>query len=105
MAGQGGKIMSGISDRESLGDEFRSTNTVGTKGTQYSTGAAKFMENYAEPFNWGRLKQAGPLQATTQQPPGWSETGSKYRYIGVSDYVCCEEPRRHGKLTTEELNV
>jgi hypothetical protein len=102
---KGGKIMSGISDRESLGDEFRSVNTVGTKGTQYSTGAAKFIENYSEPLAWGKLKQAGPLPATTSAPPGWSESGSKYRFIGVSDYTCCEEPRQRGKLTTEELDV
>jgi hypothetical protein len=102
---KGGKIMSGISDRESLGDEFRSVNTVGTKGTQYSTGAAKFIENYTEPFSWGRVKQAGSLPATTTPPPGWNEAGSKYRYIGISDYTCCEEPRQHGKLTTEELDV
>lgn len=102
---KGGKIMSGTSDKESLGDEFTSTGTMGTKGTQYHAGAAKFMENYAEPFTWGRSKHAGRLPATTTQPPGWGESGSKYRFVGVFDYACCGEPLEHGKLTIEELDV
>ncbi|TWI50241.1 uncharacterized protein DUF4157 [Pseudoduganella flava] len=100
-----GKIMSGISDRESLGDEFTWSNTSGTKGGTYVSGAAKFIQGYMEPFNWGRLPQAGPLPATTKEPPGWTEAGSKYRYVGVLDFFCCDGQYRQSKLTTEELDV
>jgi hypothetical protein len=101
-----GKILAGTSeDQESRGDVFQWSNTNGSKGTTYVAGAAKFMENYAEPYKWGRVKQAGTLRATLQQPAGWSEAGSKYRYVGVSDYFCCEGQHRSGKLNTEELDV
>jgi hypothetical protein len=100
-----GKIRRGISDEEHAGDEFRTSNTNGSKGSVYMTGAAKFMEGYTEPFNWGRLKQAGRLAATDKQPAGWSEPGSKYRFIGVSDFFCCEGQHRSSKLNIEELDV
>lgn len=100
-----GKIMSGLSDRESLGDQFTWSNTNGSKGGTYVSGAAKFMPGYQEPFKWGRVPQAGVLPATTTEPPGWSETGSKYRYVGVSDFFCCDGQYRQEKLTTEELDL
>jgi len=100
---KGGRVMSGLRNVESLGDEFSWSNTNGSKGTVYVTGAAKFMPNYLEPFSWkGRQ---GPLPSTESQPNGWSESGSKYRYAGVSDYSCCDNQFKQGKFTTEELDV
>ena len=100
-----GKIMSGISERESLGDVFTWTNTNGSKGGTYVTGSAKFMAGYKEPLSWGRVKEAGTLPATTTQPAGWTESGSKYRFVGTPDYFCCEGQYRNSKLITEELDV
>jgi hypothetical protein len=102
-----GRIMSGTSDRESMGDELKVTGTMGSKGSTSMTGAAKFMENYTEPLGWGRLKSAGPLPATDKPPAGWSESGSKYRFIGVSNFACCPAlgEQRSSKLITEELDV
>ncbi len=100
-----GKIMSGLSERESLGDEFVWSNTNGSKGSTYVAGSAKFMAGYNEPFKWGHLKEAGPLPATTSQPAGWTESGSKYRFVGIPDYFCCEGQHRSSKLNTEELDV
>lgn len=101
-----GKVLAGMSETdESKGDLFAWSGTMGSKGTTYIAGSAKFMENFAEPFKWGRIKESGTLRGTLQQPAGWSEAGSKYRYIGVSDFSCCNDGQIPGKLTTEELDV
>jgi hypothetical protein len=103
---KGGKVLAGTSEtEESKGDLFSWSGTMGSKGTTYVAGSAKFMENYTEPFKWGRIKESGTLRGTQQQPAGWSEAGSKYRYIGVSEFSCCDNKQVPGKLMTEELNV
>lgn len=99
-----GKIMAGISDRETLGDEFAWNNTNGSKGTASVSGAAKFIPNYMAPFTWtGRI--AGTQPTTDTPPEGWTEAGSKYRYLGSQDYFCCDGKHMEGKLVLEELDL
>ena len=96
-----GKIFSGTSDvRLSLGDQFTSSNTRGTKGTIWHRSETKFMPGYQEPLKWGRFKMAGSLPATTIQPPGWSWVGTLQRSIQVV-YDSCRNPPWEGPMSKQ----
>ena len=100
-----GQIFSGTSTKPSLGDEFRISNTLGGRGSTLMSGEAKFMEGYGEPLNWGTYKPAGPLKATTTEPPGWSNTGNKRRVIAIQSYDCCSGMNEDSKMDVEETTT
>ena len=45
------------------GDEFRTSNTFGEKGSTLMSGEAKYMDAYTEPQKWGHHKPAGSMPA------------------------------------------
>lgn len=93
-----GKIFSGTSaSRLSLGDQFTSSNTGRTKGKIWHRSETKFMPGYQEPLIWGKFRMAGPLPATTIQPPGWSWVGTLQRWIQV-EYDSCRNPPWEGPM-------
>jgi len=81
-----GRVFQGLSKTLlSAGDAAKSTGTRGSRGTEWHRFEAKFMPDYTEPEKWstGVVKEAGPLPATSAQPPGWSSIGTARRAITV----------------------